>query len=272
MKISRETKISSILKANKQALDVIAEINPHFRKLRNPILRKVLAARVDIQTAAKIGGVDVQIFFNKLSEIGFEIVEKEQVVNDENIKTTEIMIDTEKDNIILLDVREDLENGIDPFKEIMSTIKDFKQGDVLKIINTFVPSPIINVLKQKGYESKVEHISEKEIHTYLKKVSEDKSLDLNEKAKEKAATDQLDLVLATFKEKFKEMDVRDLEMPEPMVKILEELKNVPEDYALYVHHKKVPQFLLPQLDERGYVYLTKEINQDNTKMLIFKKL
>ena len=182
------------------------------------------------------------------------------------------MFDLENDKITVLDVREGLSKGIDPFGEIMKTINDFSDGEVLKIVNTFEPAPIINVLKQKGFISKVEHISEKEIHTYLKKVVEDKSDELNKKAMNESKTNDLDSVLASFKEKIKEIDVRDLEMPQPMVSILEELANLPDDHCLYVHHKKIPQFLLPQLDERNYVYLSKEIDVDNTKMLIFKQL
>ena len=73
MIISANTKISALIKENSKAIDAIAEINPHFRKLKNPVLRKVLAPRVTIEMAAKIGGVDVQVFFNKLEQIGFEI-------------------------------------------------------------------------------------------------------------------------------------------------------------------------------------------------------
>ncbi len=273
MQISANTKISEILKADKRAIDVIADINPHFKKLRNPVLRKILASRVDIQTAAKIGGVDIEVFFDKLKQIGFEPVNNSErnKNQDNNIKNKE-MIDIKSDKITVLDVRDDLAKGIDPFNQIMKTIKDFKEGDILKIVNTFEPSPIINVLKQKGFIARVEHISDNEIHTYLQKAAEDKSEEINKEALKKAKTDDLDAVLASFKENFKEIDVRDLEMPEPMVKILEELKDLPDNHALYVHHKKVPQFLLPQLDERGYVYLSKEIDHDNTKMLIFKKI
>ncbi|MCF6243298.1 MAG: DUF2249 domain-containing protein, partial [Bacteroidales bacterium] len=256
MQISANTKISEILKAHKKAIDVIADINPHFKKLRNPVLRKILASRVDIETAAKIGGVDPQVFFDKLKLIGFKPVNNTNTDNkqDNNIKNKN-MVDINSDKITVLDVRDDLAKGIDPFNQIMETVKNFKEGDILKIVNTFEPSPIINVLKQKGFISRVEHISDKEIHTYLQKIAEDKSEEINKQAIEKAKTDDLDAVLASFKENFKEIDVRDLEMPEPMVKILEELKQLPDNFALYVHHKKVPQFLLPQLDERGYVYL-----------------
>ncbi len=276
MIISANTKISTIIKANSLSINSIAEINSNFGKLKNPVLRRVLAPRVTIKMAAKIGGVDVQVFFDKLKQLGFEIDNNSSDLiknSDKEInKNMDNMFDLENDKITVLDVREGLAKGIDPFGEIMTAIKDFSDGEVLKIINTFEPAPIINVLKQKGFVSKVEHISEKEIHTYLKKLIEDKSDELNEKAMNESKTDDLDSVFASFKEKIKEIDVRDLEMPQPMVTILEELIELPDDHCLYVHHKKIPQFLLPQLDERNYVYLSKEIDVDNTKMLIFKKL
>lgn len=53
MKINRQTKISAIIRHNSAAIEAI---NPHFNKLRNPILRKVLAPRVTVEDAALIGG------------------------------------------------------------------------------------------------------------------------------------------------------------------------------------------------------------------------
>ena len=277
MIVSAKTKISVLIKENPAVIDAIAEINSNFRKLKNPVLRKVLAPRVTIEAAARIGGVDIAVFFDKLKNVGFEITDnsisksKDNYKKETNIKNDN-MFDLKNDKITVLDVREGLANGVDPFGEIMAAVKDFGNGEVLQIINTFEPAPIINVLKQKGFIAKVENISEKEIHTFLKKVKIDNSEQINEKAKEEAKSDDLDVVFASFKESFKEIDVRDLEMPQPMVTILEELKDLPDNHCLYVHHKKVPQFLLPQLDERNYVYLSKEIDQDNTKMVIFKRL
>ena len=171
MIISANTKISSLIDANPRAIDTIAEINSNFRKLKNPVLRRVLAPRVTIKMAAKIGGVDLQVFFDKLERLGFEIDNNStDLINnsDKEInKNIDNMFDLENDKITVLDVRKGLAKGIDPFGEIMATIKDFSDGEVLKIVNTFEPVPIINVLKQKGFTSKVEHISEKEIHTYF---------------------------------------------------------------------------------------------------------
>jgi hypothetical protein len=37
-----------------------------------------------------------------------------------------------------------------------------------------------------------------------------------------------------------------------MVTILNELEALPQGHALYVHHKKMPQYLLPELEERRF--------------------
>ena len=56
MTINANTKIASLLKHNADALEAIVSISPKFTKLRNPILRKVIAARTSIAMASKLGG------------------------------------------------------------------------------------------------------------------------------------------------------------------------------------------------------------------------
>ena len=59
-------------------------------------------------------------------------------------------------------------------------------------------------------------------------------------------------------------------MPMPMLTILDELEHLPENMALFVYHKRIPVFLLPELQERKYDYRIKEISDGNVNLLIFK--
>lgn len=68
----------------------------------------------------------------------------------------------------------------------------------------------------------------------------------------------------------KEIDVRDLEMPLPMLSILEALDQLPADQALYVNHKRIPMFLLPELEDRRFDHRSWEVGEGDVKMLIFK--
>ena len=66
MKISSNTKISDVFRENKDAIDIIASINDHFKKFKNPVLRKVLASRVTIKEAANIGNISPNEILRKL--------------------------------------------------------------------------------------------------------------------------------------------------------------------------------------------------------------
>ncbi len=269
MKINAQTKISDIIKENKDVIDVIATINKHFKKLKNPILRKVLAPRVTIADAAKIGGIDIDILFDRLSSIGFKIEKKDK--NADKISETKKDKDyfTNKE-IIELDARIDLEKGIDPFKSIMSAIKKLPENKVLKIINSFEPLPMIKILSEKGYAFKVERKNDL-VYTYFTKIGGKTNVDGLPEDIVEDDKELFEKIYSDYQDKIKEIDVRNLEMPLPMVTILQEIETMPEGSALYVHHKRIPQFLLKELTERGYNLVGNKINEANTKLIIYKK-
>jgi hypothetical protein len=59
-------------------------------------------------------------------------------------------------------------------------------------------------------------------------------------------------------------------MPLPMHSILESLEKLPIEKALFVYHKRIPVFLLPELEEQGFSYRIKEINDAEVHLLIYK--
>lgn len=269
MKISAKTKISVVLKADSAAIDAIVTLNPKFQKLLNPMLRKILAPRVNIQAAARMGGVTLEAFFDALRPLGFEIeTDKASLVPDSDANLKEYTFKGLP--VVKLDVRPNISAGNDPFHIITAAINNLPEGSVLQLINTFEPFPIIGVLKQKGYKAEVEHIANDLVHVYFAKVGEDKSAAINKQVAEEAKSDDFDDKRATFGNNIKSIDVRDLEMPLPMVNILNELEELPAGFALFVNHKKVPQYLLPELKQRNYRFLTKDVAENDVKMLIFK--
>ncbi|GMT45029.1 MAG: hypothetical protein IEMM0006_0861 [bacterium] len=267
MKITAGTKISQIIKYDKNAIDVIASINKHFRKLKNPILARVLASRVNVADAAKVGGISTEEFLKKLQENGYEVEfnQEEKQVSQEK-KTNTIM---EKKNIITLDVRPILSGGSDPFDEIMRTIKGMKEEETLLIINTFEPVPLLNILQKRGYIYQTERPEPGIVYCYLQKAGPVTPTDEATEAKGNETHD-FDSIETRFQGKLTEIDVRDMEMPMPMVATLEALEKLNEGEALYVHHKRLPRYLLPELENRGYKLVTKPIDENNLKLIIFK--
>lgn len=271
MKINAQTKISRLIKHNKDAIDAIAAINPLFKKLKNPILRKVLAPRVTIEDAARIGKSKVEKFFEALSAIGFIIEEQSHVkiepILKENLRLKEVI---NSGNVKTLDVRPVLEKGTDPFNHIMNVLKTLPDGYALEVINTFEPTPLIKILNKKGYASIVS-TDDTVVKTYFLKVTEaDEEVGNNDDIIFEVSIDELEKERLKYKDQCNEIDVRDLEMPLPMVTILNELEDLPEGHTLFVHHKKVPQYLLPELKERKLRSWIAEIDDENVKLLIHK--
>lgn len=264
MQININTKIDTLLSHNPEALEAIVALNKNFVKLKNPVLRKILAKRVNIATAAKIGGVSVDAFFKALEPIGFQV---ETVSNTKKFAMTqEQNISQEaKKNAITLDVRPILDGGVDPFETIVAQLKKMNPGQVLLIINTFKPVPLISVLGEKNYVIDAVQNEDKLFYTYFQvpeKVVEEQPA--------QPQFSNFETVETMFEGKMVEIDVRELEMPEPMITILDQLGTLPEGHCLYVHHKKVPQFLLPELKKRDFIHVEKTIDEGDVKMIILQ--
>lgn len=281
MKISKDTKISQLIKANPEAIEVIASINKQFRKLRNPVLRKLLAPRVSIADAAKIGGSSVEEFLKKLQAIGFEIEQSAENIEANNIHKQEQPETKEKQfknmkisdfdpkKIVTLDVRPTIESGQDPFKDILKAIKLLAVDGVLEVVNSFEPVPMINHLRDKGFEAQTERDDLGLVHTYFFKTERDTLETLPEV--ENTNLNDFEMMVSKFSVNIKTIDVRHLEMPEPMVTILQEVEILAEGHALFVHHKRIPQFLLPELKKRDFEIINNEVDENNMNLLIYKK-
>jgi uncharacterized protein (DUF2249 family) len=64
------------------------------------------------------------------------------------------------------------------------------------------------------------------------------------------------------------LDVRGLEPPEPMVRTLEALERLPEGATLVQLNVRVPQFLLAELEARGFTYEVREQREGLVRLFI----
>src|SRR5688572_11480792 len=267
MIINSDTKIAALLKHNPDALEAIVGISPKFVKLRNPLLRRLIAGRTSIAMASKIGGCNVNDFLNKLQPLGFEIDNSTVTINrDDERPIPEFLKNIQPDKIVELDVRPVIETGKDPLNIILQKVKALEKGYVLKIINSFEPTPLMHLLGKQGFESYPKNISDELVHTYFYKKS-GQAFDSGSKGA--PFSEGWDEILKRFRDRLVTIDVRKLEMPLPMHTILEALDTLPADKALFVYHKRIPVFLLPELEDRKFNYRIKEISDEEIQLLIY---
>ncbi len=267
MIINADTKIAAILKKDPAALESIISISPRFTKLRNPLLRKLMAGRTSLQMAANIGGCTLQDFYDKLRGPHFEIGTEPTTITAVAAPLPAFMKKLDATNITELDVRPMLEAGNDPLSLILDTIKTIEPGQALKIINTFEPAPLISLLGKKGFHTHTNFVNDKLVETYFyKSAGEATDLGIPETATQE---DDWQTVLDQFEDDLIFLDVRQLEMPLPLTTILEALENLQPGKALFIYHKRIPVFLLPELADRNLEYRIKEMPTGDVHLIIY---
>ena len=162
MLINEQTKIATLLKHHPDALEAIVPLSADFKKLRNPVLRKLMAGRTSIAMAAKIGGCAPEDFYKALQPLGFEIDNRGTLPEEaepERKPVPDYLKSLRQEQIVALDVRAMLAEGNDPLKLIQQKVKELKQGQALQIINTFEPVPLIKLLEKQGFQTYFQNLS-----------------------------------------------------------------------------------------------------------------
>lgn len=150
--------------------------------------------------------------------------------------------------IVMLDVREMLRAKEEPFQKIMETVGSLQEGDVFELHATFQPDPLIRVLGKQGFVHAV--IEDEPEHFIVQFYREDNDIP------------------------YFHLDNRDLDPPQPMVRTLEFLEKQPAcesgALGLEIWNVRVPAFLLPELDDRGYEFTADDEGNGTVRVKIRK--
>jgi uncharacterized protein (DUF2249 family) len=160
-------------------------------------------------------------------------------------------------NQVHLDVREDIRRGQEPFARIMATVKALGPEQALVLRAPFEPVPLLAALGKRGFAHWAEQSAPDDwIVWFYREPSAPAEAVAGARAAAPAGGD-----LAV-------LDVRGLEPPEPMVKILERLDTLRPGQRLVVFHERRPMLLYPQLDERAFLHDTEELEPGLVRIVI----
>ncbi|WNF35783.1 DUF2249 domain-containing protein [Bacillaceae bacterium IKA-2] len=174
--------------------------------------------------------------------------------------------------IVELDVREDLKNKLEPFHKIMAAVKSLKKGDVFVLHSTIKPTPLLTMMKAKGYANEVEKKSNDHYVTTFKKKK--RSLLFWKKTEqdvpERPPCSAQDSPISIDEDGFY-LDNRGLEPPQPMIRTLARLTSMKNGEVLTIRNDRLPAFLIEELNQLGYNYTPTEMEDGSVEVKIFKK-
>jgi len=248
--ISPHDKVSDVLARDESLIEVFVRAAPHFSKLRNRAMRRVMARLVTVEQAARTANIPTERLVHDLNaalglgddrpSVATTAIAPEAKPSDETHPTDAPVVE--------LDVREDLRQGREPFSRIMSAVAALRDGDVLHLRAIFEPAPLFTVLGRRGFA-----------HESMAHAADDWSVWFWQPATPVAPVvaappiGDADDVPAND-EHTVYLDVRGFNPPEPMMRTLAELETLAPGQTLVQINSRIPQFLLPMLSERGFTW------------------
>ncbi len=167
--ITLETKVADLLNDYEGMKDILIKINPKFKKLNNPVLRRTLAKIAGVKQAAVVGGMEPMDLLNQLRVA----VGQKPLVAD----TTEIQKDTQEETPIWItqipkesiNANELLDKEDNPLAKAFNILRKFDKEEMLAIESDFKPEPLIEEFEKQGYEVYSNEIEKDNFMTYVKK-------------------------------------------------------------------------------------------------------
>lgn len=149
--ISPKTRIGELLDAYPQLESVLLGLSPVFSKLKNPVLRRTVAKVATIQQISVVGGIPVDKIINTLrKEVGQADSDEQQPGEKIEPETPPSWFD-EKKIVQRFDATPVINSGESPMNEVLKKAMLLKPGEIFELRTPFVPAPIIDKLRAKGF-------------------------------------------------------------------------------------------------------------------------
>jgi uncharacterized protein (DUF2249 family) len=261
-----DTKISELLQAYPEMIEVLARFNKHFELLRRPALRKLMTPLVTIAKAARTAQVDVNEMLAEIYRaIGqpppAEAGKPSEPVQPAPTPMPEELRSLPDERRVILDVRDEVRAGEEPYHRIMKAVASLRENQVLQLCNLFEPVPLYDVLAERGLAHWVERRGPEEwwITFYRPGRPAEGPPEPPPAREPRSDADSPQVV-----------DARGLEPPQPMAKILEALPRIAAGGEIRALTDRRPMLLYPKLEERGFQYATEEMPDGWFKTRIWK--
>ncbi len=263
---TRDTKISDLLKAYPNMIEILARYNKHFELLRRPALRKLITPLVTVEKAARTAQVDVKEMLAEIyraigEPLPLDMGRPNQPSQPEVVEMPEELRDLREEGRVIVDVREDVRAGEEPYHRIMKAVGSLRADQVLQLCNLFEPVPLYDVLAQRGFAHWAEQRGPQEWWImFFRPVRRSEGTPTPSHPAEARSGRDHPLVV----------DARGLEPPQPMMKILEALAGIEPGGQLVALTDRPPRFLYAKLDDRGHRYVTEETKDGWCETRIWK--
>ena len=258
-------RVRDVLARDPALLDVLIAQSPRFVMLRKPAIRRTAAALATVEQAATVAGIPAAALVSALNDA---IGAPEAAIPTSLAPVQSVASRASRPldrRIVEVDVRDELRAKREPFAKIMAAARTLDDDTMLRVRAIFEPAPLVSVLGVRGFTCETEQHDVEDWSLWAWRDDAATPAALAEPRAD-AIADQDAEAAAAKNEVW--LDVRGLEPPEPMMRTLAALETLPAGHVLVHMNTRVPQFLLPVLVERGFVYEIEHLDSGNVLVRI----
>lgn len=166
--ITPKTRVLELIETYPELEDILIEIAPAFKKLKNPILRKTVAKIATLQQAAAIGNIKTEELINRLrKEVG-----QENITSDAGVQYNYLKPVWFSENKISkrFNASEMLAAGEQPVNQVIADLNHLEEGKIYLLVAPFLTAPLIDKATSLGIGHWVDKKGDEEFYVYFKKL------------------------------------------------------------------------------------------------------
>jgi hypothetical protein len=171
--ITLETKIHDLLNDYEGMKEILIGINPKFKKLNNPVLRRTIGRVAGVRQAAIVGAMDPMDLLNQLRiAVGQESICESCTVESDACHFPEAEPRPDwvgGSAVTILDANEILDADKNPLAIARKALRSLKAEEYILLTADFRPEPLIEEFIKDGYRVYVEETDAGLFHTYVQK-------------------------------------------------------------------------------------------------------
>lgn len=150
--ITPDSRVGELLERWPQLEDVLVELSPRYRALRNPVLRRTVAKVATLRQVSVVGGVPLATLIERLRTAAglapLAVPAAEAGAPGRRPPWAVEQAVTRRH-----DARAAIEAGEHPMPKVMADLAALGEGDVYELVTPFVPAPLVDLARGKGFES-----------------------------------------------------------------------------------------------------------------------
>ena len=150
--ITPDSKLGELLERWPALEEALVRLSPHFRALKNPVLRRTVAKIATLRQVSKVSGVPLgQLVDHLRAAAGLSPLG----ATGEGPEAASLRPDWAASAAVsrTRDAREAIARGEHPMPDVMRDLSQLRAGEVYELVTPFVPAPLMDLAGAKGFEA-----------------------------------------------------------------------------------------------------------------------